>query len=607
MRRRRPETLVLLLAVALPLFSYPLSWFPQFAAQFRFSIRLPLAVMALVGWLVAMAWRLLAGATRAARDGETNRADPVAHPLPWSLIGPAILLGASWWLSVRFSDDPHVSIGSLPIALANLAVFFVAACFPEVSVANLLWAWLAAAVLVATNGLLRLGTELEFISTIGNWNFLAAYLAAGLVFAVALRDKRAWICGVPLLLALVACRSRGAWLALGGTTVLAFLLAPDSTAADSRPAEIGSDPGPRTGDAPTVAEPVPSAGRVLPRRWPGWRLRGAILLVLAALSAILARGYVVRQWRTEVRPVIWRSTLRLIAARPILGHGLGTFVVQYPHYRLPEYFSRAKAGNVTDHAHNELLEIAAEQGLLGAGAIVWLWSVALARGLRWVRGGESPRGLRFGLWCAAVVLLLHGMVDVDLRYAPNQTLLWLLLGLLAGRGPAAAGAAAGRWNDWRRSHWLRVLGAIAGLVAAAWIGWYAVLDPIRADWWEREGRLAEAQGNFGPAAAAAQRALELQPFRLSTRYFLAGILAQSSQATGRKLAIEECLRIEELAPDYAEVTFNLGRLYLMDGRPGDAVPYLERAARADPANAEKRAILALAVSERNRRAAPTPR
>ena len=136
--------------------------------------------------------------------------------------------------------------------------------------------------------------------------------------------------------------------------------------------------------------------------------------------------------------MIWTATLRMIAARPLIGQGLGTYVVEYPHYRLPEYFLRPKATNVTDHAHNELLETAAEQGLIGLAALLWLWAAALGRGVSSCRRQDAgERRCLMGLLGAAGLLMLHGMVDIDLRYPPNQSLLWLLMGLLVGTGSPA--------------------------------------------------------------------------------------------------------------------------------------------------------------------------
>jgi hypothetical protein len=68
------------------------------------------------------------------------------------------------------------------------------------------------------------------------------------------------------------------------------------------------------------------------------------------------------------RREIASSTIRMIAARPLRGFGLGTFSHVYPAY------ATFDAGARVEHAHNEWLEWAAEGGIVYAG----LWFVLAA-------------------------------------------------------------------------------------------------------------------------------------------------------------------------------------------------------------------------------------
>jgi len=63
------------------------------------------------------------------------------------------------------------------------------------------------------------------------------------------------------------------------------------------------------------------------------------------------------------------------------------------------------------------------------------------------------------------------------------------------------------------------------------------------------------------------------------------------------MAIVQCQRIEELAPDYADVTYNLGQLHQLAGHPAEAVPYLRRAVEINPYDVERRIVLASALRE----------
>jgi tetratricopeptide (TPR) repeat protein len=84
---------------------------------------------------------------------------------------------------------------------------------------------------------------------------------------------------------------------------------------------------------------------------------------------------------------------------------------------------------------------------------------------------------------------------------------------------------------------------------------------------------------------------------LSTRYLLAGALSRLPEAESRELAIDQCQIIEELAPDYADTTFNLGQLHIMAGQTSEAIAYLRRAVEINPYNLDRRIILAAALHE----------
>lgn len=495
-----PQKLVPALALVLALASYPLSWLPLSWAQDRYGVTVPWAlvsvVIALAGW---------------ASGGARQWHPPGTRWFIW----PVGLLAASLLISVRFSQRPYLSVGALPMWAGNLGVFVLAGSATRQTRRLTLW-WVVAAVVVALNGLARLAVEPEFLSTIGNRNFLGAYLAASACLAAGLWPDRKWV-SITAVAVFVAgmffCQSRGAWVGLGGAGVVWAFMA--------------------TG----------KRGRLF-------------VLVLAVTGMAAGAWYLTREWQRDVRPVIWQSTLRMIATQPVIGHGLGTFTTEYPQYRLPEYFQRPKAAPVTDHAHNELLEIAAEQGVLGVAAVVWLWGTALWRGWRRAVAGEPA--VRPCL-AAAIVLFVHGILDVGLRYAPDGPLFWLLLGVLvAGDETTVPAACTMRLPATR---WL-----VAGLavVVAVWLAVTGIVRPMQADIWERRARLAEARGDLAAATAAVARAIEAQPFRLRARYLLAELLARQNLVDE---VITELRRLQQLAPDYANVPFNLRALQALRPPP----------------------------------------
>jgi O-antigen ligase len=132
----------------------------------------------------------------------------------------------------------------------------------------------------------------------------------------------------------------------------------------------------------------------------------AVAFTLLAGAGTLA-GRLAQPDPLSGRRDIFRSAVAMIAARPLLGYGLGTFSTVYPE------FAEFDAGARVEHAHNDWLEWAAEGGLPFAA----LWGVlALA----------SVRPAVRTVWGLGVpTLFLHALVDYP--YARFGVAAWAFL------------------------------------------------------------------------------------------------------------------------------------------------------------------------------------
>jgi O-antigen ligase len=73
----------------------------------------------------------------------------------------------------------------------------------------------------------------------------------------------------------------------------------------------------------------------------------------------------------------------MIAERPLSGQGPGSFLVNYPRFRPPEIIRLEGRHNTeTDHPECQLLEVAAELGVVGAALWAWLFAALLAAAWR---------------------------------------------------------------------------------------------------------------------------------------------------------------------------------------------------------------------------------
>ena len=174
-----------------------------------------------------------------------------------------------------------------------------------------------------------------------------------------------------------------------------------------------------------------------------FRRAGMVLLGLMAAAA----AYFL--WRTHLthavftlsdpgtsdRRFMWESALRMIRDRPLLGHGLNTFMANYLDYwvggeRMPRY------------AHNCYLQTAAETGLIGLAAFVWmLWQVGARIKASLGPPATEERLLLVGLATGWAAFVVHAGVDTDFYSVRQAALFWIMSGLGLGLGARLGDAA----------------------------------------------------------------------------------------------------------------------------------------------------------------------
>jgi O-antigen ligase len=150
-----------------------------------------------------------------------------------------------------------------------------------------------------------------------------------------------------------------------------------------------------------------------------WRRTLAIVIAAAVIGVtLMARTeemarYVVstivepaRNPGVEMRLGIWRDTIRLFRARPITGHGLGTYDVAA--YTLENAAADPAFRGKGWHAHNVYLHVLAETGLLGLLAWCYVWFALAVQMLRAWKDADSPRraGLAGAFWAILAFLVL---------------------------------------------------------------------------------------------------------------------------------------------------------------------------------------------------------
>ena len=125
-------------------------------------------------------------------------------------------------------------------------------------------------------------------------------------------------------------------------------------------------------------------------------LAGAIVLGVFLVTEDMSR-------RSRATPAVAMSVrmefaevgIRMAADHPWLGVGLGEFSRHSTQYLSPTLVTQFRAALYGENAHNQIIQIAAELGLIGLVAFVWYWIRVFGPAVRTLRSGE------FSTWLAA--------------------------------------------------------------------------------------------------------------------------------------------------------------------------------------------------------------
>ena len=358
---------------------------------------------------------------------------------------------------------------------------------------------------------------------------------------------------------------------------------------------------------------------------------GGMLILLATLlflnAPTLASQLKSVPFSVSSRSIIWAGALGIFGAFPLLGSGPGTFKIYFPRHRSADYFEHG-ISNVTLDAHNYILDILSETGLLGG-----LTYATFALGLAYLafRALFQTRdtGLRLMLIAALCGLLgMYGsnMTSPNAQRTIGAVALWSMLGFLTGlvmqaRGIAAAEASPGASaKKTRRAAESRIargeLGvraraslALAGLVfiAAVGLGWregirywrgaksYGAGKQLFTSHMSFAAKLIQGQEQDPLIRQRTIAALELcgvnfrdtiesYPENLSAYYQLGSVenylamLKPEPDLRHLRASQKAYEDLHEFAPDYAELHYNLGIIYyrLARSEESDSQELLEK-------------------------------
>jgi len=119
----------------------------------------------------------------------------------------------------------------------------------------------------------------------------------------------------------------------------------------------------------------------------------------------------------------WKVALIMVEKRPLLGYGLDTFGLHFRRFMPDGYEKLTKQNGNPAYAHNELLQKAATTGLLGVGIYLWLITSMVCIGWRSAHRANVP-----GLLAAGAAFIVQNQFGFGMITC--SVLFWLILGLI---------------------------------------------------------------------------------------------------------------------------------------------------------------------------------
>lgn len=271
----------------------------------------------------------------------------------------------------------------------------------------------------------RLPDKTDIYSTYGNPNFMSSFLAAVFPFVLInlwhnFNDVKKRLLNAVSALIILFCilisRTKAAWLGVIISTILLFIFTVNIKGKAFKKYLKASGI-----IFLAVIAVITGISLILPAE------SNPILAELSSLnlSHLTFKG----------RELMWQTTLNIIKDHPLIGVGVNTYRLNYQNYqgefltRYPEYITYLGSA---ESPHNQYLETAAEQGIIGLLLFLWINITFYKSGINTLRSDYQLKEKMFaiGIMAGVTAILIHGLVEFPLNLVPNAMLYWLYLGFI---------------------------------------------------------------------------------------------------------------------------------------------------------------------------------
>ncbi len=285
------------------------------------------------------------------------------------------------------------------------------------------------------------------------------------------------------------------------------------------------------------------------------------------------------------RFLIWQAAYSMFKESPLLGHGWGNFEIIYPFHQ-GKYLKIKKYSPFRTHAnnaHNEILEIASQTGIVGLGVYIWLFILFFKIGIDGYRKltTEYDKTVILGLLASIFGMLVDNLLNVSLHFPMPALLFWVWMGLAVGICQ-------------RREMWERRISIKKFLVYPLGIIIFGIilfnLKYFRGEVHYFKGfKYAKNNTTLGNAVKECELSYKIYPLNVDNNYELGNAYARLNE---KEKAIWAYLEAIEVNPGYDEIYSNLGIMYGQTERIPEAIEALSKSIEINPLSVPTRSYLA---------------
>ncbi|PIP15759.1 MAG: hypothetical protein COX46_05040 [bacterium (Candidatus Ratteibacteria) CG23_combo_of_CG06-09_8_20_14_all_48_7] len=310
----------------------------------------------------------------------------------------------------------------------------------------------------------------------------------------------------------------------------------------------------------------------------------AILVLLTAGLLGVKKG--VPYFRQNVRFPLWQGSIAMIKEKPWSGFGPGTFLAGFQRFRPNNYYKLEVAAPLSDHGHNEYLELGSECGiptliifLIFLGVIFWM---SFKR--RRVDSNRWP--FIMGVLGGVAAILFDGFFSTNLRTFSVALLFWFLLGICVSGDEEKKINAKVKKPRVSDAVWITIiLGSIFSGVL--------LLQEIRGQVYYKRGITSREAQDWSEAISNYQKAVQMDPANLQAFYKMAFAYANVGDAANAINVYNEILRV---SPNFAKTYYNLALLSIRSGNKKDAITYLNLSLKYNSYDTDSQNLLKFIVS-----------